>query len=137
MEIMGLQGVHQPLHFISIEEINVPRIAYGTEEYFRQQYPSMPDERVYALLAEDATNPDVHTKELTNLLIKNVAHYQKTIRLRVHTPAFLCDKCISSSITPPLPQTTHAMLIAGAPGSGKTSMKVLLLQEKASLSQMF
>jgi len=45
-------------------------------------------------------------------------------------PDFLCDKCISSSITPPLPQIAHAMLIAGAPGSGKTSMMVSLLQEK-------
>ncbi len=42
------------------------RIAYGTEEYFRQQYPNMPNERVYALLAVAAV-PDVHKKELKSL----------------------------------------------------------------------
>jgi hypothetical protein len=77
VEILGLQGVHQPLHFISTEEINMPRIAYGTEEYFRQQYPNMPDERVYALLAVAASNPDVHKKELKNLLIKKCRSLSK------------------------------------------------------------
>ena len=52
-------------------------------------------------------------------------------------PDFLCDKCISTTITPPLPQTAHAMLIAGAPGSGKTSMMVSLLQEKQAYRKCF
>ena len=46
----------------------MPRIAYGTEEYFRAQYPNMPDDRVYALLAVAVANSDVHKKELKNLL---------------------------------------------------------------------
>ena len=48
----------------------MPRITYGTEEYFRAQYPNMPDDRVYALLAVAAANPDVHKKELKSMLIK-------------------------------------------------------------------
>ena len=52
-------------------------------------------------------------------------------------PDFLCDKCIASTITPPLPQTAHALLIAGAPGSGKTSMMVSLLQEKQAYRKAF
>jgi hypothetical protein len=53
------------------------RIAYGTEEYFRQQYPNMPDERVYALLAVAAANPDVHKKELKSMLIKKCRSLSK------------------------------------------------------------
>jgi hypothetical protein len=52
-------------------------------------------------------------------------------------PDFLCDKCIHTQITPPLPQTAHAMPIAGAPGSEKTSMMVSLLQEKQDYRKCF
>jgi len=69
VEILGLH-VHQLLHFTYTEKMNMPRIAYGSEDYFRQQYPNMPDERVYGLLAVVAANPDVHKKELKSLLIK-------------------------------------------------------------------
>ena len=50
--------------------------------------------------------------------------------LNLKPPDFLCDKCIHTQITPPLPSTSHAMLICGAPRSGKMSMMVSLLQEK-------
>jgi len=52
-------------------------------------------------------------------------------------PDFLCDKVIHPQITPPLPCTAHAMLICGAPGSGKTSMMVSLLQEKQAFRKVF
>ena len=57
--------------------------------------------------------------------------------LEFKPPDFLCDKCIHQQITPPLPSTAHAMLIAGAPGSGKTSMMVSLLQEKQAYKKVF
>ena len=57
--------------------------------------------------------------------------------LNFKPPDFLCDKCIHTQITPPLPSTAHAMLICGAPGSGKTSMMVSLLQEKQAYKKAF
>ncbi len=57
--------------------------------------------------------------------------------LNFKPPDFLCDKCIHTQITPPLPSTAHAMLICGAPGSGKTSMMVSLLQEKQAHKKEF
>ncbi len=50
---------------------------------------------------------------------------------------FLCDKCIHTQITPSRPSTAHAMLICGAPGNGKTSMMVSLLQEKQAYKKAF
>ena len=61
----------------------------------------------------------------------------KRSQLDFKPPDFLCDKVIHPQITPPLPQTAHAMLICGAPGSGKTSMMVSLLQEKQAYRKVF
>ncbi len=57
--------------------------------------------------------------------------------LNFKPPDFLCDKCIHTQITPALPSTTHAMLICGALGSGKTSMMVSLLKEKQAYKKAF
>ena len=62
---------------------------------------------------------------------------EKRSDLAFQPPEFLCDKCIHTQIKPPLPQTAHAMLIVGAPGSGKTSMMVSLLQEKQAYRKAF
>ena len=68
----------------------MPRIAYGNEAYFRQQYPDMPDERVYALLTVAAANPDVHKKEPKSMLIKKCGSlYRKTIMLEFHALGLL------------------------------------------------
>jgi hypothetical protein len=61
---------------------------------------------------------------------------EKRSGLEFTPPDFICDKCIHTQITPPLPQTAHAMLI-WAPGSGKTSMMVSLLQEKQAYRKAF
>lgn len=57
--------------------------------------------------------------------------------LEFKPPDFLCDKVIHPQISSPLPCTAHAMLICGAPGSGKTSMMVSLLQEKQAYRKAF
>ena len=57
--------------------------------------------------------------------------------LELKAPDFLCDKCIHPQIVAPLPSTAHAMLICGAPGSGKTSMMVSLLQNKQAYKKAF
>ena len=62
---------------------------------------------------------------------------EKRSGLDFKPPDFLCDKVIHTQITPPLPATAHAMLICGAPGSGKTSMMVSLLQEKQAYRKAF
>lgn len=46
----------------------------GTEEYYRQLYPNMPDERIYPLLVIANQNPDVHPKELKSILKKKCRH---------------------------------------------------------------
>ena len=61
----------------------------------------------------------------------------KRSQLDFKPPEFLCDKCIHTQITPPLPSTAHAMMICGAPGSGKTSMMVSLLTEKQAYRKAF
>ena len=46
------------------------RPKYPSEDFFRQMYPNMPDERIYALLVVAAENPGTHPKELKSLLKK-------------------------------------------------------------------
>jgi Cdc6-like AAA superfamily ATPase len=67
------------------------------------------------------------------------AHFtiERRSDLELKAPDFLCDKCIHPQITAPLPHTAHAMLICGAPGSGKTSMMVSLLQSKQAYKKAF
>ncbi len=62
---------------------------------------------------------------------------ERRSELNFKPPDFLCDKCIHIQITPPLPSTALAMLIYGAPGSGKTSMMASLLQEKQAYEKAF
>ena len=62
---------------------------------------------------------------------------EKRSGLEFTPPDFLCDKCIHTQVTPRIPQTAHTMLIAGVPGSGKTSMMVSLLQEKQAYRKCF
>ena len=47
---------------------------YGTEEFYREMYPNMPDDRVYPLLVIAAQNPGAHPKELKSLLKKKCRH---------------------------------------------------------------
>ena len=62
---------------------------------------------------------------------------EKRSDLDFKAPEFVCDKVISTQIESPLPNTAHAMMIVGAPGSGKTSMMVSLLQEKQAYKKAF
>ena len=48
--------------------------AYGTEEFYREMYPGMPDDRIYPLLVVAAQNPGAHPKELKSLLKKKCRH---------------------------------------------------------------
>ena len=77
----------------------MPRIAYGNEEYFIAQYPNMPDDRVYALLAVAAANPDVHKKELNYMLIKKLLRLRTNTVRTEHRTLYSSSKVRTTSIT--------------------------------------
>ncbi len=51
-----------------------PRFKHGTKEYYRNMYPGMPDDNIYALLVVANANLDKPKKELKSILIRKCKH---------------------------------------------------------------
>ena len=62
---------------------------------------------------------------------------EKSSKLQLKAPEFLCDKPIHKQVEPPLPNCPFFMAIIGSAGSGKTSMMVNLLTSEQSYKMFF
>ena len=56
--------------------------------------------------------------------------HEGTNSIQLEVPTFLCDNSLGDHISEPLPACHHLMVMAGAPGSGKTSLALGLLTTK-------
>jgi len=62
---------------------------------------------------------------------------EKSSKLQLKAPEFLCDKPIHKQVEPPLPNCPFFMAIIGSAGSGKTSMMVNLLTSEQAYKKVF
>jgi len=62
---------------------------------------------------------------------------EKSSKLQLKAPEFLCDKPIHKQVEPPLPNCPFFMAIIGSAASGKTSMMVNLLTSEQAYEKVF